>query len=152
MLTLRWRGEILAQVRGILARRWPRSSCAADNDWPLQRLLRNGREAGHDGASIKDDRGIAVTAYVSQLNLEREMPDAIRKAQDIVLDALRDDVRMNIARCTEKQQDFFNRIYPHGIDKMTEHELRNSVDLIGRTIRKNETGDMRGNLPSDARL
>lgn len=78
------------------------------------------------------------------------MPDAIRDPQDIVLKALRDEVQTQIARCTESQQAFFLRIYPHGIDKMTEHELRNSVGLIGRTIRKNETGDMRGKLPEEA--
>jgi len=54
------------------------------------------------------------------------------------MDALRSEVEANLALCTESQRAFFARIYPHGIPKMTEHELRNSVGLIGATIQKNE--------------
>lgn len=75
--------------------------------------------------------------------------DAIRSADDIILSALRTEVSSLIVQCTPDQQAFFGRIYPHGIDKMKEAELKNSIGLIGRTIRKNETGDMRGRLPTE---
>jgi len=40
--------------------------------------------------------------------------------------------------CTQPQQDFFKRIFPHGIDRIPEEKLDNAYDLCYRTIVKNQ--------------
>ena len=43
-----------------------------------------------------------------------------------------------LSQCTEKQQKFFTRMYPMGIDEMENHQVRRAIEQCEATIRKNE--------------
>lgn len=45
-------------------------------------------------------------------------------------------LKERLYQCTERQIDFFNKIYPNGVP---EEKLENAIDLCDRTIRKNKT-------------
>ena len=66
------------------------------------------------------------------------MTETVRMADEIIMTALRDEVRKHLPRCTEAQQQFFLRMYPEGIDGMTQAHLSNALSQIAFTITKNE--------------
>jgi hypothetical protein len=63
-----------------------------------------------------------------------------RTPKQIVRDALTIELISLLAECTEPQRQFFERIFPEGIDKISEDSLRNAVGLCQRTITKNRLG------------
>ena len=66
----------------------------------------------------------------------------------IELDAsYRDSLRQLLSHCTGKQQRFFKRMYPMGIDEMTEQQVRRAIEQCEATIKKNlnnESEDQNG--------
>ena len=58
-------------------------------------------------------------------------------ADEIIANSLRDEVRELLAQCTEKQQEFFGRVFPGDIENLTEAQLRNAVGICQRTITQN---------------
>lgn len=50
----------------------------------------------------------------------------------------RDSLRELLNKCTEKQQAFFARLYPMGINNMSERRLRRGIEQCEATIKKNE--------------
>ncbi len=67
-----------------------------------------------------------------------------RTPDQIELEALQAEVELFLEQCTEKQRNFFFKLYPGGIKSMDREKLRNAVGLCQRTVRKNLTGDMDG--------
>lgn len=61
----------------------------------------------------------------------------IESAEDLVLQTLRRETNQLLAECTEKQQAFFARIFPNGLDKVGEQKLRSAYELCRRTVEKN---------------
>lgn len=53
--------------------------------------------------------------------------------------AYRVSLRQLLAQCTDAQQRFFKRMYPMGIDKMTEQQIRRAIQQCEATIKKNTT-------------
>ena len=55
--------------------------------------------------------------------------------RDDVEEFLRNKIETKLYECTEKQVDFFHRIFPDGVPT---EKLESALDLIERTIKKNE--------------
>lgn len=53
------------------------------------------------------------------------------------LDFMRGEVREALAQCTPKQQAFFARLYPQGVDRLPERKLLVAHDQCIRTAEKN---------------
>lgn len=70
------------------------------------------------------------------------MNTEVRTAEEVILTALRDEVRTHLARCTEDQQKFFARMYPEGIDRMGQFNLSNALSQIRFTIKKNQAAQL----------
>lgn len=58
-------------------------------------------------------------------------------ADEIILEALRGEVRVRLDQCTPEQQAFFRKIYISGIDELPEEKLKTAVSLLHRTLAKN---------------
>ena len=52
-------------------------------------------------------------------------------------DFARPGLRRLLAQCTEKQQAFFTRVFPEGIDALTEEKIKGAIALVLRTLKKN---------------
>jgi hypothetical protein len=65
-----------------------------------------------------------------------------RTPDQIELEALQAEVELFLEQFTEKQREFFFRLYPSGIKNMDREKLRNAVGLCQRTVGKNLTGDV----------
>lgn len=61
----------------------------------------------------------------------------------IACDALRVEIRRLLALCSEKQQAFYHRLYPGSSDALDEPKLKSALDLLQRTVRKNEADPSR---------
>ena len=57
-----------------------------------------------------------------------------RSPDEIILEALRKEVRELLERCTEEQRAVFARAFPIDIDDMSVRHLRNAIPLCQRTI------------------
>ncbi|TDQ19914.1 hypothetical protein [Phyllobacterium brassicacearum] len=66
------------------------------------------------------------------------MSAATRSVSDIVRDALQQELKTLLSRCTEAQTAFFHSLYPGGIESLSEDKLRNAIPLCQRTIARNE--------------
>lgn len=60
-----------------------------------------------------------------------------KTADQIEIDALKGEVSRLLSECTEKQVEFFHRIYPAGVSDIQHDQLRNAIGLCQRTIVKN---------------
>lgn len=49
----------------------------------------------------------------------------------------REETAKLLIQCTDKQVEFFHRLYPKGVHSMPEKDLDNAYDLCQRTIIKN---------------
>lgn len=65
------------------------------------------------------------------------MTKELKSVDQIISDALRDELIDCLEECTPDQREFFSRIYPGGVETMAEQQLRSAVNLTHRTIRKN---------------
>lgn len=61
-----------------------------------------------------------------------------KTADEIILSTLRAEVARLLSECTDRQRAFFGKLYPEGLDSMSEHKLKNALDQCQRTILKNE--------------
>ena len=61
----------------------------------------------------------------------------LRTGKDIALSSLREEVRRLLPNLTVGQADFFSRLYPEGIDAMSQRRLENAINQLQRTIIKN---------------
>ena len=50
----------------------------------------------------------------------------------------RDELKKLLSQCTVKQQQFFLRLYPGGIDKMGDNMIRWSIIQCAATIKRNK--------------
>lgn len=57
---------------------------------------------------------------------------------EIACNALREELRSSLEKCSKPQQDLFARIFPGGIESQPEEKLKSALDLVQRTIAKNE--------------
>lgn len=55
-------------------------------------------------------------------------------ADKFVRESLIDAINQLLEECTEKQQGLFHRIYPHGLDGLTEDKLKAAYALCERTL------------------
>lgn len=68
------------------------------------------------------------------------MSKAMREIEEEFDKRIRDTLKDLLSQCTEKQQAFFLRMYPEGIDKMSESKIANAIDQCERTVIKNKQG------------
>lgn len=52
--------------------------------------------------------------------------------------AIRDLLKDLLNQCTEKQQAFFLRMYPDGVDGMPKEKIPRAIEQVEATIKKNE--------------
>lgn len=49
------------------------------------------------------------------------------------------EIREGLEQCTESQREFFNRLYPNGIEGIEDSRLDCALQQVKRTIAKNKT-------------
>ena len=54
-----------------------------------------------------------------------------------VKEFLRSSIKDALAQCTERQQAFFHKIYPKGVNGIADSNLQTALELCERTIAKN---------------
>lgn len=62
----------------------------------------------------------------------------LRSTEQVVTDALRAEANDLLGMCTDKQQAFFAKIFPAGIDKLTDEKLKHAIGLCRRTLQKKD--------------
>ena len=67
-----------------------------------------------------------------------ESYETVRGAAEYIKDPLRCQLRALLSQCTEKQQAFFARIYPDGIDALGDARLETAIGLCERTLNKHK--------------
>lgn len=60
-----------------------------------------------------------------------------KKPDEIIIDALRAEVRELLDQCTEQQQERFDHLFPGGVEAQDAGTLRTAIGLCQRTITKN---------------
>ena len=60
----------------------------------------------------------------------------IRSADDIKADALRDEIRKFLSKCSEKSRKGFDRIFPEGLDAIEGEKLPSVLALVHRSYKK----------------
>lgn len=64
----------------------------------------------------------------------------IPTTDELLSRTLRNEITALLSECTERQQAFFTRIFPTGVNRLTEDKLRSAHDLCRRTVEKNRAG------------
>ena len=56
----------------------------------------------------------------------------------LVIDTLQREITELLSECSEPQVALFGRIFPNGIEKESEEQLKSALDLLQRTVKKNQ--------------
>ena len=81
-----------------------------------------------------DTGGITFMAELNNENGRYKMGDGLNKIKKYEREVL----RSLLNRCTPKQQLFFEKMYPEGIDKMSSQNIYRAIRQSERTIAGNE--------------
>lgn len=71
----------------------------------------------------------------------KEEYSKFKTPKEIIREALEGELNFCLIEVTEKQKDFFFRIWPKGVESIPYEDLSGAIDLCHRTMAKNNLGE-----------